>query len=207
MHRKVRNMLVFHALFHPSDMGAAMAVSDEIKNALQNSDLLFTEPQVEEAIDKMADEITKDLADTNPIVFSVMNGGLVLTGKLVTKLGFPLEISYLHATRYRNQTNGRELEWRTYPQQSLEGRNVLIVDDIHDEGHTLAEIVKHCNEANVASVKVAVLVEKLHDRKAIPGWLPDYVGLECEDRYIYGYGMDLKGYWRNAPGIYALKGM
>ncbi|PTY37487.1 hypoxanthine-guanine phosphoribosyltransferase [Saccharospirillum sp. MSK14-1] len=183
------------------------AIPAEIREVREQADCLFTETQVEHAIDTMATDISRDLEQTNPIVFSVMNGGLVLTGKLVTKLGFPLEISYLHATRYRDKTSGADLEWRMLPQQSLEGRTILVVDDIYDEGATLGAIVDHCREAGVAEIKIAVLVDKQHNRKARPDIVPDYVGLQCEDRYVFGYGMDYKGYWRNAPGIYAVKGL
>ncbi|GGX75832.1 hypoxanthine-guanine phosphoribosyltransferase [Saccharospirillum salsuginis] len=183
------------------------AIPSEIQQVRNEADCLFTEAQVEQAIDNMATDISRDLAHRNPIVFSVMNGGLVLTGKLVTKLGFPLEISYLHATRYRDKTQGADLEWRTYPQQPLKGRTVLIVDDIYDEGSTLGAIVDHCREEGVEDMHIAVLVDKQHDRKARPDIIPDYIGLQCEDRYVFGYGMDYKGYWRNAPGIFAVKGL
>ncbi len=183
-----------------------VAIPNEIKQVMAEADCLFTETHVERAIDNMAADISKDLAEKNPIVFSVMNGGMVLTGKLVTKLGFPLEISYLHATRYRGETSGAELEWRTYPKQSLKGRTVLIVDDIYDEGATMGAIVDHCREAGVGEIYLAVLVDKQHNRKARTDIIPDYIGLQCEDRYVFGYGMDYKGYWRNAPGVYAVKG-
>lgn len=183
------------------------SVPDEIQTVMNEADCLYDESQIEAAIDVMAKNISKDLSGKNPIVFTVMNGGLVLTGKLVTKLGFPLEISYLHATRYRNQLSGTELDWKAFPAQSLKGRNILIVDDIYDEGHTLAAIIEHCVEENVASIKVAVLLDKIHDRKAKSDYHPDYVGIDCEDRYVFGFGMDYKGYWRNAPGIYAVKGL
>lgn len=183
------------------------AIPSDIQQVRSEADCLFSEAQVEQAIDTMAAAISKDLANTNPIVFSVMNGGLVLTGTLVTKLGFPLEISYLHATRYRDKTRGADLEWRMLPQQSLQGRAILIVDDIYDEGTTLGAIVDHCRTAGAGQIQIAVLVDKQHDRKARPDIVPDYVGLQCEDRYVFGYGMDYKGYWRNAPGIYAVKGL
>lgn len=179
----------------------------EIRQVMKEADCLYTEEQVEKAIDQIAEKISEDLEGKNPIVFSVMNGGLVLTGKLVTKLGFPLEISYLHATRYRNGTRGMELDWKAFPAQTLTGRTILVVDDIYDEGATLGAIIDHCREQQVKEIYIAVLVDKLHDRKARPDIKPDYVGLTCEDRYVFGYGMDYKGYWRNAPGIYAVKGM
>jgi hypoxanthine phosphoribosyltransferase len=84
---------------------------------------------------------------------------------------------------------------------------VLIIDDILDEGKTLAEIIKYCQKKGAANVYTAVLVDKLHDRKAVKGFKADFSGLEAADRFLFGYGMDYKGYWRNAPGIYAVKGL
>jgi hypoxanthine phosphoribosyltransferase len=183
-------------------------IPEEIRQVYAEADCLFTENDVERAIDDMARAISFELEDSNPIIFSVMNGGLVLTGKLVTQLGFPLEISYMHATRYRGETTGSaKLDWISYPQQPLKGRSILIVDDIYDEGTTLGAIVDYCRENDVKDIKIAVLLDKQHNRKARPDIVPDYIGLDCQDRYVFGYGMDYKGYWRNAPGIYAVKGL
>ncbi len=179
---------------------------DHIQQVFSEADCLYTSEQVETAIASMAQDITDKLANKNPLVFAVMNGGLVFCGKLLTQLAFPLESSYMHATRYRNTTSGGELDWKVPPLQELTGRSVLIVDDILDEGHTLAAIADHCEQAGAAEVLTCVLVDKQHDRKARPGQKSDFTGLECEDRYVFGYGMDYQGYWRNAPGIYALKG-
>lgn len=178
----------------------------EIQQVMAEAVCLFPESQVEMAIDNMAQGISKQLADKNPIVFSVMNGGIVLTGKLVTKLGFPLEVSYLHASRYRDTTVATDLQWIAYPRQSLRGRTVLIVDDIYDEGTTLGAIVDYCQEQEAEDIHIAVLVDKQHNRKTRTDIIPNYIGLQCEDRYVFGYGMDYKGYWRNAPGIFAVKG-
>lgn len=181
---------------------------EEIRRVYAEADCLFTESEVEKAIDNMARAISYDLEDSNPIIFSIMNGGLVLTGKLVTQLGFPLEISYMHATRYRGETTGsNDLDWKALPPQAIAGRTVLIVDDIYDEGATLGHIIDFCREQGVKDIKIAVLLDKKHNRKARPDITPDYIGLECPDRYVFGYGMDYKNYWRNAPGIYAVKGL
>ena len=179
---------------------------DHIKQVMDEADCLYNEQQIEEAIRKMGLAITESMADQNPLVFCVMNGGLVLTGKLLTHMQFPLEASYIHATRYRDQLTGGRLEWKVRPSQKIEGRNVLIIDDILDEGHTLDAIVEFCEEEGAASVKTAVLIDKKHDRKALPDMKASFTGLDIEDRYIFGYGLDYQGYWRNANGIFALKG-
>jgi hypoxanthine phosphoribosyltransferase len=178
-----------------------------IRQVMAEADCLFTEAQLEAAIDQVALAINTELAERNPVVFCVMNGGLVFSGKLLPKLNFPLEQSYLHATRYRNETSGGDLFWKAKPEVSFIDRDVLIIDDILDEGHTLGAIIDFCKHAGASAVHTAVLIDKEHDRKVRPSLKADYVGLTCIDRYIFGYGMDYKGYWRNAAGIYAVKGL
>ena len=178
-----------------------------IRQVMAEADCLHSNAECEAAIDTMAAAINREMGDSNPVVFCVMNGGLIFSGKLLPKLDFPLELSYLHATRYRNETSGGELFWKAKPEISFIDRDVLIIDDILDEGHTLGAIIDFCRHAGAKNVRIAVLVDKTHDRKARPDLKADYVGLACLDRYVVGYGMDYKGYWRNAPGIYAVKGM
>jgi len=162
---------------------------------------------VEAALDRMAAEITARLADANPLVYAVMNGGLILAGRILPRLPFPLELAYLHASRYGHAIQGTLLDWRVRPTQDLRGRTVLVLDDILDEGHTLEAIIAHLKEEGAAEVLSAVLVHKLHERKAKPGMRADFTGLDIPDRFLFGCGMDYKGYWRNAPGIYAVKGL
>lgn len=178
-----------------------------MRDLMDNADCLITQAQVEQALDRMAEEITLNLGDKLPVFYCVMNGGLITTGHLLPRLGFPLEVDYLHATRYRGGTRGGELFWRVSPEVPMAGRHVVIVDDILDEGATLAAILEYCREAGAASISTAVLVDKRHERKASPDLKADYCSLEVEDRYVFGFGMDYKGYWRNAPGIFAPKGM
>jgi hypoxanthine phosphoribosyltransferase len=170
------------------------------------ADLLVGEPEVTAAIVRMAREITGQLKDSNPVLLCVMNGGLIFTGQLLTRLVFPLEVDYVHATRYGHETNGSHLHWTVRPQLDLKGRTVLLLDDILDEGVTLAAIAEYCRQQGASQVYMAVLVEKLHLRKVTPGMRADFSGIEVGDRFLFGYGLDYKGYWRNAPGIYAVKG-
>ena len=180
---------------------------DEIRRAMDEADCLASPDQVTAALERMAAAITGELATANPLVYCVMNGGLVVAGRLLPRLDFPLELSYLHATRYGHELQGNaRLDWHMRPSQDLRGRNVLVIDDILDEGYTLQAICQHLGEAGAARVLSAVLVHKLHPRKASPGLRADFTGLDVADRFLFGCGMDYKGYWRNAPGIYALKG-
>lgn len=164
---------------------------------------LFSGTQVRQVLDAMAARIAADLKDENPLLLCVMTGGIVTTSELALRLPFPLQIDYAHASRYGDRTVGADLQWFREPQLSLAGRQVLVVDDIFDQGATLAGIARRCEELGAAEVRLAVLVDKLHDRK-LTDMRPQYVGLTVGDEYVYGFGMDYRGYLRNADGIYAV---
>ena len=179
----------------------------EVQQVWQEADCLCTEEQMEAVITKVAANITEELADKNPVVLCVMTGGLIFASKLAMQLAFPLQIDYIHVSRYRGEVVGGDIEWMVTPKIELKDRCVLVVDDILDEGQTLHEIIQSCERQGAESVYTAVLVDKQHDRKAIEGLKASFTGMEIEDRYIFGYGMDYKGYLRNAAGIYAVKGL
>jgi len=176
------------------------------KQILDNADLIFTAGEIQNSIDQLAKQINNKLSDiTSPvIVLPIMNGGLILSGHLITKLKFPVEIDYLHATRYRDKTMGGDLQWKAKPQNTLEARTLLIIDDIFDEGHTMQAVIEYCKSENADNVYSAVLVEKNHPRPkaAIKS---DFVGMSVADRYVFGFGMDYKGFHRNLNAIYAVK--
>ena len=154
------------------------------------------------AINRLGIEITQALATATPVVICVMGGGVVFAGQLLTQLNFPLELDYVHASRYQNKTIGLTLNWQALPKLDLSGRTVLIVDDILDEGITLLAIQKKCLALGAKQVLSAVLVEKtLGHTKPIRA---DFVGLEVPNRYVFGSGMDAYGWWRNLSSIYAL---
>lgn len=177
---------------------------EEINQIQNHARRLHSEQEVEAAIDRMAADITAKLHDTNLLVLCVINGGIIATGKLLPKLNFPLNLDSIHASRYRNATSGGEaVHWLFKPTTPLKGRTLLIVDDILDEGHTLKAIADYCREQGAAAVYTAALLDKqLGVDKPIRA---DFVGLEVENYYLFGYGMDYKGYLRNAPGIFACK--
>jgi len=179
---------------------------DAIRSMLDEADCLADEATVEAALDRMAADICARCGDSNPLLYVVMNGGLILAGKLLPRLPFPLEVAYLHATRYGHALQGDQIDWRVPPTLPAKGRTVIVVDDILDEGYTLAAIIDRLRADGAQRVYSAVLVHKLHERKAQPGMRADFTGLDIADRFLFGYGMDVRGYWRNAPGIYALKG-
>jgi hypoxanthine phosphoribosyltransferase len=170
---------------------------------LDHAERIASEADVQAALDRLADEIGQKLADAFPLVLAVMGGAVVFAGQLLPRLRFPLEFDYLHVTRYRGKTEGGAVEWRVLPGQNVVGRSVLVLDDILDEGETLAAIRDKLVELGAAHVWSAVLTDK--DNGLAKPIRADFVGLDVPDRYVFGCGMDAYGLWRNLPAIYALR--
>jgi len=171
---------------------------------LRESDLIASAADVQAAIVRVAAEIQAKLAEAYPLVLAVMGGAVVFAGQILPKLRFPLDFDYIHATRYGTATRGAEIQWRVTPPQDIAGRAVLVLDDILDGGETMAAIRERLLAGGAGSFHAAVLVEKVLKRpKPLSA---DFVGLRIEDRFVFGCGMDAKGYWRNLPEIRAMKG-
>lgn len=181
-----------------------MSVPHKIAEVYEKSTCLFTTEEIETALDNMAAHITSELKDKNPVVMCVMIGGLVTMGNLLPRLDFPLEVDYLHATRYRGDIQAGELIWKAQPCLDLANRTVLLVDDILDGGLTLSAIIDGVKAMGAKEVRCAVLVDKRHKRDEGGLQHADYVGLRVDDHYIFGYGMDYHEYLRNAPGIFVV---
>ena len=171
---------------------------------LEDSDLISSAEEVKAGIEKVAAEIQEKLKDKYPLALIVMGGAVVFAGQLLPKLRMPLDLDYIHATRYGAATTGGGIEWRVEPQPNVRGRAVLVLDDILDGGQTMAAIRDRLLELGAESFHCAVLVEKiLGKEKPIAA---DFVGLTIPDRFVFGCGMDAKGQWRNLPEIRAMRG-
>lgn len=175
----------------------------EAQRLLDQAERIASETEVQAVLDRLADEIVRGLADEFPLVLAVMGGAVVFAGQLLPRLRFPLEFDYLHVTRYRGKTHGGAVEWRVLPGQNVAGRGVLVLDDILDEGETLAAIRDKLLHMGATRVWSAVLTNK--DNGLDKPIQADFVGLDVPNRYVFGCGMDVYGLWRNLPAIYALK--
>ncbi|MBI4190550.1 MAG: hypoxanthine-guanine phosphoribosyltransferase [Betaproteobacteria bacterium] len=170
---------------------------------LKSAEPLCSAAAIARAVERIAADITRTHAADNPLVLCVMSGAVVFSGQLLPRLKFPLDFDYLHVTRYGNATSGGGIEWKVFPEAGIAGRVVLVVDDILDEGHTMVEIRKRVLAAGAQRFCCAVFADKdLGKPKPIAA---DFVGVRVPNRYVFGFGMDVKGAWRNLPEIYALK--
>jgi hypoxanthine phosphoribosyltransferase len=177
--------------------------SHDLTTTLRRADLIHDRHALAQAIARIGADIDRTLAGQSAVFLTVMQGALIFAGQLATAIASPLTFDYVHATRYRSGTRGGEVNWIKRPTAALAGANVILVDDILDEGHTLKAIRDVCVEQGAARVLIAVLCAKRHGR-AVPDLHVDFVGVDVPDRYVFGYGMDYHEQGRNLASIYAV---
>jgi hypoxanthine phosphoribosyltransferase len=180
-----------------------MLAAAEARQLLETAEPVCSAAAVECAVRRVAAEISGALAAANPLVLCVMSGAVVFAGQLLPLLKFPLTFDYIHLTRYGNATSGGQIAWKVFPADTVAGRVVLVLDDILDEGHTLAEIRRRVLAAGASRFFAAVFADKETGRPK--PFAADFVGITLPNRYVFGFGMDVKGAWRNLPDVYALK--
>ena len=173
------------------------------RDILQQAELLYSAEQVQAALHKVAQQINAGFADAHPLVLSVMGGAVVFTGQLLPLLDFPLDFDYVHVSRYGDARRGGAMHWKVEPRENVRGRVVLLLDDILDEGHTLSVLRERVLELGANKCYSAVFADKQLGR--IKPIRADFVGVELPNRFVFGYGMDIEGAWRNLPAIYAVK--
>lgn len=180
-----------------------MLTNEEAWKILNEAQEICSKELVSDTVHKLAAQLSEKFSDSYPLVLSVMGGAVIFTGQLLPLLRFPIEFDYIHATRYGDKTHGSQLQWRVLPKENVSGRIVIVVDDILDEGSTLAEIKNKVLELGAKEFYSVVFCEKELDKtKPIKA---DFCGLKVPNEYVFGFGMDAYGAWRNLPAIYALK--
>jgi hypoxanthine phosphoribosyltransferase len=180
-----------------------MLSNQKARDILEGAELLLSADQVNSAVNCVAREINAKLADEHPLVLSVMGGAVIFTGQLLPMLNFPLEFDYLHVSRYGNEKHGSELHWKVAPHENVRGKVVLVLDDILDEGETMHAIKQRVLALGASKFYCAVFADKDNGKdKPIHA---DFVGTILPNRFVFGFGMDIHGAWRNLPAIYAVK--
>jgi hypoxanthine phosphoribosyltransferase len=180
---------------------------EQARALLTNAELLFDENAVQAAVSKVAQQLNgrfdHEESTPFPLMLGVMGGAVVFSGQLLTRLSFPLEFDYIHVSRYGDKDKGGTIEWKVEPRADVRGRTVIVLDDILDEGETLAHVKQRLLDMGAAKVLLVVFADKdIGKPKPVK---PDYVGLVVPNKFVVGYGMDAYGYWRNLPGIWAIR--
>jgi hypoxanthine phosphoribosyltransferase len=157
------------------------------------------------ALDRQARRLEARLPADQPVsVVALMNGGMYPAIELTRRIRRPMLFEYVHATRYRERKTGSDIKWVHVPDgERLRGRHVLLIDDIFDEGYTMDAVRERLLAEGAASLTTVVLALKRHDRGLSRDRVDDFA-LEVPDRYVFGCGMDLHGYWRQLDEIWAV---
>ena len=166
--------------------------------------VLFQETTILSRLDQIAAEITRDYVNKELTVIAVLTGSLVFIADLMRRIQLPLRLDCLSVASYHGkaQTTG-EVIFKQIALPDVQGRHILILDDILDSGHTLAAIREKLQTAGPRSIKVCVLLSKKKARdRAVHA---DYVGFEIEDEFVVGYGLDYDEQYRNLPYIGVLR--
>lgn len=180
---------------------------ERARTLLGNAEEIFDQEAVQAAVKRVADTLNARFGDPKdaafPLVLGVMGGAVVFTGHLLPQLRFPLEFDYIHVSRYGDEDQGGRVIWKVIPRPNVAGRTIIVLDDILDEGETLAQVKRRLLDMGAAEVIITVFADKTLKRsKPIKA---DIVGLTIPDRFVIGFGMDVYGYWRNLPGLWAIR--
>ena len=180
---------------------------DRARKLLENAEQIVDAAQVQHAVSGVADKLNArfDRAgdDAFPLVLGVMGGAVVFVGQLLPQLRFPLEFDYIHVSRYGDDDQGGQVVWKVIPRSNVAGRTIIVLDDILDEGETLAHVKQRLLDMGAAEVIIAVFADKaLKQSKPVKA---DIVGLTIPNKFVIGFGMDVYGYWRNLPGLWAIR--
>lgn len=180
-----------------------MSAPDSLANFPDFANCLYTTDEIDTGIEELALRVADDLKNSNPLFICIMNGAMFFCTSLLKHFNFPLQLDYLHLTRYQDGRSSDSLEWKVKPHFKIQGRHVVLLDDILDEGKSLRAAHSFCVEQGAASVKSFVLLKKNRKDKMACFEVNDYV-FACPDLYVFGYGMDYKHYWRNSNAIYTI---
>lgn len=176
-----------------------------IKEVFDSSRVIVSQQLLEVSFQKVAAEITQKHIKDNPIAVCVMNGALFITSEIVKRLSFPLQVDYIHASRYGNKYTGANiLNWVKTPNINPQGRTVILFDDILDGGLTLSEVKRYYEDRGSLNVLTTVMLDKKAPRDKGGLLKADYYGIEVENKFLFGFGLDYHGYMRNVPEIRAV---
>ena len=176
-----------------------------VRNIVNTLDIVLTKKQVKAGIKKAAGELEKRLKDKAPIILTMQKGGSHFSTYLMEQIsGIAFEEAYMHMSRYGSSHHGGNIKTLATPSLSLEGRNVVICDDLIEGGLTIAAAVEYCKSHGAAEVIVVTLGDKPHKRIAgCEGVKPDIVCFQFDSRFLVGTGLDEKDYHRNKFGMWA----
>lgn len=166
--------------------------------------VLYSEQEVKARIDQMGEIITRDYRGEELLVIGILKGAFMFMSDLIRRIEVPLQIDFMDVSSYGSSTiSSGEVRIMKDLEYSIEGKNVLIVEDIVDTGLTLNYICDILRNRNPKTLKIACLLDKPSRRRT--NTVPDYIGYSVADEFIVGYGLDYAEYYREYPAICILE--
>ena len=176
---------------------------DSIKVLDKTFERFIPEAQIQETIARIASEINRDLAGKDPLFLAILNGSFMFAGDLFQKITIPCRISFVKMASYLGTGSTGQVHQLIGLQESVAGRNIVILEDIIDTGLTIFKLLEHLETLKPAEIRIVTLLYKPDAFKA--DFPIDYVGIKIPNKFVVGYGLDYNGYGRNYPEIYRLK--
>ena len=167
--------------------------------AIDTSRVLVTHEQIEEMLSRLADQLNHDYEGRHLVVVGILTGAFIFTSDLVRRLNMPVTVDFMQVSSYVGEISSGVLKIKKDLSYDIEGKDVLIVEDIVDTGRTLALLMEQLQKRNPASLKVCTAFDK--PARRVNTFVPDYNGLTVPDEFIVGYGLDLDGEYRNFDDI------
>ena len=172
------------------------------QSILKKSSVLYSNREIHLANKNIAEEINRDIKSDALYVLTVMNGGFYFSAHLIPLLKHNIYHDYIHATRYGNKEYGGLLRWIREPEDIIKGKNILIIDDILDEGITLSEIISKCKKMGAKNIFYTALFNKLIDKEK--SLFPSYHVLNVPNKFVFGFGLDYQGFGRSLPDLHII---
>ena len=168
-------------------------------------EIILSESQIKEKVGELAAQITKDYSDKTPIVIGVLKGSVIFLSDLIRSIGLPISLDFIAVSSYGSEKTSSGVVRIQYDMEtSIEGRDVLVVEDIVDTGLTLAYLMENIATRHPKSTKICALLDKKEARKSDMELKIDYVGFEVPDKFLVGYGLDYDEDYRNLPFVAAI---
>jgi len=167
--------------------------------------VLITEEEIRSRIDELGQELSRDYAGKDPVVLGVLKGVVVFYADMIRKITVPCQMDFMCLSSYRGTNSTGTTIVKQDMSVNVEGRHVLILEDIYDTGNSLSFTYEHIMSKNPASVKICTLLDKPERRKPGITLVPDYVGFTIPNEFVVGYGLDFNEHYRNLPYVGVLK--
>lgn len=167
--------------------------------------VLFTEKQIHARIQELGEELTRDYQDKDPVIVGVLKGVVVFYADMIRQIKVPCQMDFMWISSYAGTTSTGKMVVKRDISSDIQGRHVLILEDIYDTGNSLDFTYRHLLSKNPASLKICTFLDKPERRKPGITLKPDYVGYRVPNEFVVGYGLDYNEHYRNLPYIGVLK--